>query len=167
VHFEVVHEFDISLDAIELAVLSPELLPKLVAHLKGMETIQQKTHTMMGNVLERVWSFQANLRLPSSSGFVTREMLAWDERSLYSMKTHASEWTIVPKVKPEWRKHFSAAGTYRLLENGEGRTRRLVQGHIELSIPIVKPLAERVIIMELKKTYEAEAAILRDLATLE
>jgi hypothetical protein len=33
-------------------------------------------------------------------------------------------------------------------------------------VPVVRPVAERLIVNEVKKTFEAEAATLRDLATL-
>ncbi len=166
-HFEIVHEFDISLDAIELAVLSPGLVDRLAARLSNIESVEQKTHALEGGRLARVWSYQANIKIPSfAKNYVTREMCAWDEVSNYDLKTHSSAWTIEPHVKPEWRKYFTASGRYELVPMGDGRTKRVVRGDLELKVPVVQKVAERMIVNEVKKTFEAEAETLRDLATL-
>jgi hypothetical protein len=69
-------------------------------------------------------------------------------------------------VKPEWRKMFTARGTYVLEPLGSGRTRRTVSGSLELRVPLVRPVAEKLIIGEVRKTFNAEAETLRELATL-
>jgi hypothetical protein len=168
VHFELSHDFDIPRDAVELAVLSPDLAQRLGSRLTGIEKIEQREHALKNGVLERVWSFQANVTLPRfAERYVTREMCAWDERMTYELMRHASSWTIVPHVKPEWRKYFDAAGTYELIALGEARTRRIVRGDLELRVPpLFRKVAERMIVGEMRKTLDAEAATLRDLATL-
>ena len=169
-HFEIAHEFDIPLDALELAVISPTLVDKLAPKLKksNIDDISQKSHDLKNGVLERVWHYQANVNVPPfARGYVTREMCAWDEESTYDLKRHTSSWRIVPNVKPEWRKYFSAAGTYRIASLGDGRARRIVEGTLELRVPpVFRQVAERMIVGEVKKTFEAEAATLRDMATL-
>ena len=85
-HFEIVHEFDIPLDALELAVISPSLCQKLAHRLPNMESIQQKEHVLKDDRLERVWSYRANMRLPAfARAYVTPEMMAWEERSTYDI----------------------------------------------------------------------------------
>ena len=46
VHFEVVHEFDIPLDALELAVISPNLFQELSQRLHNIESVSQKEHVL-------------------------------------------------------------------------------------------------------------------------
>ncbi len=165
--FEVVHEFDIPLDALELAVISPNLFQRLATRLSSIESVQQKEHVLKDNTLERLWSYRANVRIPAfATKYVTPEMCAWDEKSIYDIKRHTSEWTILPHVKPEWRKLFAAKGTYVLAELGSGRTRRTVTGSLELRVPLVRQVAEKLIVGEVKKTFDAEAETLRELATL-
>ncbi len=168
VHFEISHDLDIPRDAVELAYLSPDLAKKMTPRLSGIERVDQREHALKNGVLERVWSFQANVKVPRfAERYVTREMLAWDERSTYEIHRHAASWTIVPRVKPEWRKLFDAAGTYELIALGEARTRRMVRGDLELRVsPLFRSVAERMILGEVRKTFDAEAATLRDLATL-
>ncbi len=165
--FEIVHEFDISLDAIELAVLSPGLIDRLAPRLRNIEKVDQKTHELEGGRLARVWSYQANIKIPSfAKSYITREMCAWDEVSSYDLKTHSSDWTIDPHVKAEWKKYFVAQGRYELWPIEGGRTRRVVRGELEVKVRVVQKVAERMIVNEVKKTFEAEAETLRDLATL-
>jgi hypothetical protein len=167
VHFEIAHEFDIPLDAVELAVLSPSLVEKLAPRLSNIEHVSQKQFDLKDGVLARTWHYQANVKVPDfAQKYVTRDMCAWDETSVYDLKKHASTWAIVPSVKPEWQKYFSASGTYELTKLEDGRTRRVVRGELALNVKYVRQVAERMIVNEVKKTFEAEAATLRDLATL-
>lgn len=165
--FEIAHEFDIPLDALELAVISPTLSQKLAHRLPNIESVHQKEHVLRDGRLERVWSYRANIKLPAfAQSYVTPEMMAWDEKSSYEIKRHASDWTIAPHVKPEWRKYFAAQGTYALAELVSGRTRRTVRGTIELRVPLFRQVAEKLIVGEVRKTFDAEAETLRELATL-
>ena len=165
-HFEIVHDFDIPLDAIELAVVSPNLIDKLAPRLKNIEGMRQKSHAMKDGVFERVWSYHANVKIPGfAKGYVTPDMLGWDEHSAYDLSKHRAEWTIHPHFKQAWRKFFRASGTYTLVPRRDG-TRRVIKGDLELNVPVVRKVAERMIVNEVKKTFEAEAATLRELATL-
>jgi hypothetical protein len=168
VHFEIAHEFDIPRDAVELAVLSPDLGTRMAARLNGIEIVEQREHVLKDGVLERVWTFQANVQLPAfAARYVTRDMCSWEERSTYELRRHASSWTIVPRVKPAWRRFFDASGTYELVSLGEARTRRVVRGELELRVsPLFRSVGERIIVGEVRKSFDAEAATLRDLATL-
>jgi len=166
-HFEIIHEFDIPLDALELAVISPNLCSKLASRLSNMEGIQQKDHIVQGDRVERVWAYRANIRLPEfAKAYVTPEMMAWDERYIYDIKKHTADWTIHPHLKPEWRRYFDAQGTYQLTALDSGRTKRTVRGNVELRVPVLQGVAEKPIVGEVKKTFDAEAETLRDLATL-
>lgn len=165
--FEIVHEFDIPLDALELAVISPNLVQQLSARLPNIASVQQKEHVLKDGCLDRLWSYRANVKIPAfAKSYVTQEMLAWEERSTYDIKRHASEWTIVPHVKPEWRKFFAAKGTYMLGALGSGRAKRTIIGSVELRVPLVRQVAEKLIVGEVRRTFDAEAETLRDLATL-
>ena len=164
--FEINHEFDIPLDAIELAVLSPRLIDQLAPRLPDMETVTQASHAIVDGVLSREWTFAANVKIPDfARPYVTKDMLRWDERTTYSLKKHESSWSIVPRVKPEWQKFFRAEGTYSLVPRGNGSA-RVVRGELELVVPIVRAVAERLILGEVRKIFDAEAATLRELATL-
>ncbi len=169
--FEITHEFDIPLDALELAVISPSLVDRFAAKVAslrvGIEEVAERSRSLSGGVLDRVWHYRANMRIPQfARGYVTPDMLAWDEHSTYEMQRHRGQWTIVPAVKPEWQKYFSATGSYEIAALGDGRSRRRVLGELDLRVRVVRQMAERLIVGEVKKAFEAEAATLRDIATL-
>jgi Protein of unknown function (DUF2505) len=166
VRFEIVHEFDIPLDAIELAVLSPTLAAQLLPRLPEMERVTQKSHVLENGILDRVWEYSANVKVPAfAKPYVTQEMLGWEERSRYDLKKHEGRWTIAPLGKIAWQKYLHAEGTYSLLPEGDGSV-RIIEGVLDLLVPIMRGVAERLILKEVKKTFNAEAATLRDLATL-
>lgn len=163
-HFEIVHEFDIPLDAVELAVLSPNLIERLKPHLTNMDEVKQTSHAMTGGTFERVWRYHANVRIPTfARNHMTRAMLGWDEHSIYDLKKHSARWTIL--VNPSWTKYFQSEGTYELVPSGTG-TKRIIKGELALNVPVLRRVAERRILAEVKKTFDAEAATLRDMATL-
>ncbi len=169
--FEIAPEFDIPLDALELAIVSPTLVRRLDATVLdravGIEKITERRHDLRDGVLERVWHYQGNVRVPAfARGYVTRDMCAWNEESVYDMRRHGGTWTLLPNVKPEWRRYFRAAGTYDVEALGGGRSRRFVAGDVELRVRVVRQMAERLIVGEVKKAFEAEAATLREMATL-
>jgi hypothetical protein len=166
VRFEIVHEFDIPLDAVELAVVSPSLIETLAPRLSNVETVEQLSHSMHDGVFRRVWSYRANIKLPRfAKPYVTPDMLGWNEESSYDLEKHSAKWSIVPHVKPAWRKFFTSTGTYRLVRRGEGSA-RVIEGDLSLDVPLVKQVAERAILREVRKAFDAEALALRDLATL-
>jgi hypothetical protein len=170
-HFEITHEFDIPIDALELAVISPSLVDKFGVTVHklgvGIHHVTERSRSLKNGVLERVWHYQANVKLPKfARGYVTPDMTGWDEQSVYEMGKHRGRWTIVPNVKPEWRKYISATGSYEIEALGDGRSRRVVKGDLELHVRVVRQVAERLIVGEVKKAYEAEAATLREMATL-
>lgn len=166
--FEITHEFDIPLDALELAFLSPDLGAKLAARLPHIEALTQLTHKVDVDRLERVWSFRANVKIPSfAQKYVTPEMCAWEETTVYDIRRHAASWRVKANVKPEWQKYFASSGSYLLEPLETGRTRRTVRGTLDLNVSLARGVAEKLVYSELvKKTFEAEAATLRELATL-
>ncbi len=167
VRFEIVHEFEIPLDAIELAVLSPDLFSKLESRLTNMEDVTQKEHRLENGVLHRVWAYQASVRVPVfAKKLVTREMLSWDEISTYDLKTHEAAWSVAPNFKPEWKKYFQAEGKYKLIPMGQAQTKRTVEGELTLRVPVVQKVAERAILGEVRRMFDAEAETLREMATL-
>lgn len=166
--FEIVHELEIPLDAVELAVLSPDLFSKLKTRLKNMEDVRQTEHRLEGGVLHREWAYQASVKVPVpvfAKKVVTREMLSWSETSTYDLKSHAAAWSVRPS-KPEWQKYVQAEGKYRLVPVERGKTRRTIEGELFLRVPVVQKMAERAILGEVRRMFDAEAETLREMATL-
>lgn len=164
--FEITHEFDAPLDAVELAVLSPDLGQMMVSILNSnIESVETVEHHIEGGELRRVLRFQANAPLPIFRGHnVAREAMSWEELSVYRLADHGATWSVAPRE--QWRRYFRSEGTYRLEAAPGGRTRRTVVGDIEIKLGMIAPLVERMALSEVRKTYDAEAQTLMRLSTL-
>jgi hypothetical protein len=161
------HDFEIPLDTLELAFLSPDLAERMGTHLRHIDAVTQKEHKVVAGRMERVLVFQPNVTVPPfARRFLTREMTAWDERVVYDLRRHRGDWSVEPHVKPEWRRYVRVAGSYELIALSEDRTRRVLEATVMLAVPVVRGAAERLIAAELARTFEAEAAALKDLGIL-
>lgn len=167
VHFEIAHEFDIPLDALSLAVLSPRLAETMAERLADRVRIEQAEHQLEDRRLRRRWVCRANVHVPAFvRKHVTPEMMAWEERSTYDIARHTSEWVVAPHANPSFRSYFSATGSSVLEELESGRTRRTVSADMDLRIPMFRSVVEKLIVSEVRKMFDAEAEALKDLATL-
>ncbi|WP_437528406.1 DUF2505 domain-containing protein [Sorangium sp. So ce726] len=162
VHFTISHELDAPLDAVELAVLSPDLGPRLATRVASLESVVTVEHALRDGELLRILRFQASAPLPIFRGYpVAKDAMSWEERSTYRLSDHASTWQVSPKE--QWRSYFRSAGTYRLERLPQGRTRRRVDGDIQIRLHLLGPLVERLALAEVQRTYDAEADTLREL----
>lgn len=165
--FEITHEIDAPLDAVERAVLSPDLGSMLAESLTSIESVETTLHELKDGELRRVLRFQASAPLPIFKSYpVAREAMAWEERWTYRLADRASSWAVF--TKDEWRRYFRSQGSYRLepSPSGGGRTRRVVLGDLEVNLSMLGRVVERMALTEVRKTYDAEADALRRLATL-
>jgi hypothetical protein len=165
VRFTICHEIDVPLDAVELAFLSPELGPRLGRRLASMESVTTVEHALEGGALRRVLRFQAAAPLPIFHGVdLARDAMTWEETSTYRLADHASIWSVAPRE--QWRRYFRSEGTYRLEPLPGGRTRRRVEGEVQIRLPVLGPVVERMAVVEVRRTYDAEADTLRELTAL-
>lgn len=165
---EIIHEIDAPIDAIELAFLSPEMGAMLGRALAPIVTSVETTlHEIDSGLFRRTLRFHASA--PGSAVVaraLPKDALTWETRVRYPIGTHTSTWEVLPLE--QYRRYFRASGTYRLEPVAEGRTRRTVAGDVEIFIPLplMGGIVERLVLAEVRKTYDAEAETLRKLATL-
>lgn len=162
-HFEIAHELDAPLEAVEQAVLSPELGALLGEQLRSIDRVETVEHVVENGELRRVLRFHASAPLAIFRGHaLADDAMTWHEHVTYRLDEHASRWTV--RTQPRWARYFSSEGTYRLERTSEGRTRRTVVGELDIRVRVLGPVAERLALAEVKKTYDAEAETLRRLA---
>lgn len=163
-HFEITHEVDAPLEAVEKAVLSPELGERLGKKLKAIESVETIEHVVKDGVLERVLRFQASAPLSIFKGQpLAREAMAWHEHVTYRTADHASRWQV-KTTREQWEKWFGSEGTYHLERTPDGRTRRVVHGDLSIRVKVLGAVAERMALAEVRRTYDAEAEVLGELA---
>lgn len=169
--FEISHELDAPLDALELALMSPDLGPLLGHAMDNVESVQTVAHELDSGTFHRVWRFQARAPLKILRGYdITRDMMSWDEEWTYDKRDRSAAFAVVPRptvdMDAPWRRHFEARGSYRLDPLSDGRTRRTVAGTIRIDLKLVGRLVERLAVAELEKAYEAEAGVLLSLCSV-
>lgn len=164
--FEITHEFDAPLDAVELAVLSPDLGVLMARALAPLiESIETVEHVIARGEFRRVLRFQAHAPLAIlRDREVARDAMTWEETSVYRLADHASSWSVAPRE--QYRRFMRSSGTYQLERAPDGRTKRRVVGELEVKAGVLSRLIERMALNEVRKTYDAEAATLRTLSTL-
>jgi hypothetical protein len=171
VQFEFRHEIDAPLDALESALMSPELGPLLGDKVDFLESVDAREHDVESDEFRRIWHFQAKAPLKILRGYnVTRDMMMWDEHCTYRRQNHVGAWHVVPRagIDPDanWRNRFSAKGTYQLDPIEDGRTQRTVNGDISVGLKLIGRVVERLAVAELRRAYDAEADALRSLCEL-
>jgi hypothetical protein len=165
VRFEILHDFELPLEVVERAVLSPELAPMLARSMpKTIESVEVVEHALRDGELHRVLRFQASAPFPIFRRYnVAKSAMSWDEKSTYRLSDHRSTWTVTPRT--EWARYVRSEGTYCLESVATDRTRRTVEGALDVRLAVLGRLVERMAFSEVKKTYDAEAVTLRQLAS--
>ena len=169
--YEYSHELDARIDAVELALMSPDLAAELLSRVDSMAAIDVVSHDVTDDRISRTWRFEAKAPFKILSAYdVTREMMVWDEVWDYNRVTHVASFHIVPRpgVDPDaaWRERIDAGGKYQLDPLGDGRSRRTVIGHMPIGWRVIGPMVERLALAELRKAYAAEAEALQSLCSL-
>lgn len=168
-HFE--HEFDISLDALELAVMSPVLSDRFRLRLPRIDMLEQTAHVLEAGELRRTWVFRPGLALPKpaarlSKRFSLSESWTVVETSLYDLKKHSKTWTLGFSRGGESQPRRFGEGEYGLFPLGRGRSRRIATGTVRLGIRAVGGALESYLVTLVRTLYDAEAQSLRELVSL-
>lgn len=165
--FEISHDFDAPLDALELAVLSPHLGEKLADALARtkIESVATIEHDLRDGTLRRVLQFQASAPFSFLQKYsIPKDAMSWQEHSTYKLAEHSSRWSVHPKE--QYSRYFQSEGVYKLTMLPDGRTRRTVIGELSVNVPLLGGVIERAALAEVRRTYDAEADTLKQLTTL-
>lgn len=90
---------------------------------------------------------------------VKPEMLTFIEDSVWdrTRKTYTAK--IIPHF---FKKQLNARHKVEFFDNGDGRTKRILTGFIEIKIPVIGPVVELAIVSQLKDNAEADFKIGKD-----
>lgn len=93
-------------------------------------------------------------KIPAAAKKVLKpEMLEWIEESVWDPSTEKFEWKILPNVMKD---KIFASGELFYEAAGE-KTRRVVTGRIEIKIPLAGKVIEKVLVDQLKESYDQAA----------
>ncbi|MDF1562107.1 MAG: DUF2505 family protein [Deltaproteobacteria bacterium] len=105
-------------------------------------------HKEGGEVLQR---FHVKVRdlPPGATKVLKPEVFEWDEESRWDPKGETIHWRVLTQVMSN---KIDCAGELFYVAAGD-QTRRVVEGRIEIKIPLAGKVAEKVIVGQLEKTY--------------
>jgi len=82
--------------------------------------------------------------------------LTWVEESTYDRAAHRTEFHIVADHYPD---RIRCAGTVELHDDGQGGTRRIAEGKLEVKIPLVGGKIERAVVEGLADQATTQARV--------
>jgi len=157
--FHIEQEFVGSLDAVESAFLDPGLLermgelpklgqPDLLSQDDNRTTVHQRVRYRFGGDLS-----SAVRRV------IDPARLTWVEDSILDRRTHRTTWTIRPD---HYADRLTASGSFALQPAGPDRTRRIAEGDVKVTFPLVGGRVERAIISGLEEHAHLEVDVVND-----
>ena len=155
-HFRIEQDFAGPLDAVENAFVDPALLdrigdlpklgrPELLSQDKTADTVHQRVR----------YRFAGDLN-SAARRVLDPTKLTWVEDSLLERRNHRTTWTIVPD---NYGSRLACSGTFTLQARGPQTTRRVAEGDVRVSFPLVGSRVERAIVSGLAEHAHLEVAV--------
>lgn len=159
--FKLEHRFpDIPVDVFEAHLNHPDLIKMLdkMPAFRSRDLVDKKENGDGSTT----WRFKvvAGGDVPKSVRKVMSEdMLTWHEDTRFVPAEHTIYWTIVP-LAAKAQKLLNSNGIWKLIPEGNG-TRRIIEGNISVSVPLIGKVVEQYLSGELQKNYDVEPDIQR------
>ena len=157
--FHIEQDFAGSLDAVEAAFLDPDLLARMgqLPKLGQPDLLSQDDD---GAVVHRRVRYRFGGELSSAvRKVIDPARLTWVEDSVLERSTHRTTWTIRPD---QYADRLKASGTFSLQPLGPDRTRRIAEGEVRVSFPVVGSRVERAIVSGLEEHADLEVGVVND-----
>ncbi|HEX2849791.1 MAG TPA: DUF2505 domain-containing protein [Acidimicrobiales bacterium] len=155
--FRIEQHFEAPVDAVERVYTDPAFLERLAALPKlGRPTLLDR-RTDGATIRQSVrYRFVGDLS-SAVRRVVDPARLTWVEESTHDTTTHRTEWRIVPD---HYGSLLRCRGTFVLVAEGPAATRRVAEGDMRVSVPLVGGRVEAAIVSGLEEhaVLEAEAA---------
>lgn len=163
VRFAIDDRFATTLERFEALLDDPDLYPRMQRELPGMARIELlESRETDGVVRRRVrYTPAAAHRIPSfARGRITEEMLVFVEESAFDRAAHRIDYRVEPNLPDQWRDRFASHGRFTFAAAPGGVVRR-IEGEVEVRVPLLGAIAERLLVDDVKRNFAAEAAALR------
>lgn len=154
--FRIEQRLPASVEAVEAALIDPTFLDEL-ARLPRLGRPELVADQRDGDLVEREIRYRFAGELSGAvTAVVDPDRLTWIEESQLDRTTHVTQWVIRPD---HYADRLRCSGTFTLIADGEG-TRRVAEGELKVSFPLVGGRVERAIVSGMEDHAEAEAAAL-------
>jgi hypothetical protein len=157
--FRIEQHFAGSLAAVEAAFLDPGLLERMgeLPKLGRPDLLSQDDD---GTVVRQRVRYRFSGELSSAvRRVVDPGRLTWVEESVVDRRTHRTTWTIRPD---NYAGRLAASGTFTLEPVAPDRTRRIAEGEIKVSFPLVGGRVEMAIVAGLREHADLEVGVVND-----
>ena len=158
VRFTIDQRFAASPDRVEAALVDPAYLERLSALPKlGRPTLLERRED--GDLVHQSvrYAFVGDLNA-AVRRVVDPQRLTWIEEATIDRSTHLTTWRIVPD---HYGNLLRSSGTFRLEATGDG-TRRVAEGDLKVSVPLVGGKVEQAIVSGLREHAALEQDVLED-----
>jgi len=156
--FRIEQAFEGALEAVQEAFVDPAFLAKLSELPKlGRPELIHRVETDEGLVHQWV-QFRFTGEVNSAvRRVVDPNKLTWVEESTLNRETHRTTWRIVPD---HYRNLLRSSGTFQLEAGGPRRTRRITEGDMKVSFPLVGGKVEAAIVSGLREHATGEEQVM-------
>ena len=157
--FEIAQDFAGPLAVVEAAFLDPALLERMgeLPKLGRPELLTQEDNG--ATVHQRVrYRFSGDLS-SAVRRVIDPSKLTWVEDSILDRRTHRTTWTIRPD---HYADRLTAHGSFALQAMANTNTRRIAEGDVKVSVPLVGGRVERAIVSGLMEHAELEVGVVND-----
>lgn len=161
--FHIDDVFATTLDRFEALLDDPDLYPRMARELPGILRIELLAAEEVDGVLRRRVRYtpDAAHKIPSfARGRITPELLVFVEESVFDRAAHRIDYRVEPNLPPKWRDRFASHGCFTFAPVADGVARR-IEGEVEVRVPVLGGIAERLLVEDVKRSFAAEAAVLR------
>ena len=159
--FTLEHNFpEIPVDIFEAHLNHPDLIKKLdkMPAFRSRDLVS-KTENGDGSTTWRFKVVAGGDVPPAVRKVLSEDMLTWHEDTKFVPSEHTIHWTITPLTERA-QKLLAAHGIWKLIPDGKG-TRRIIEGNIDVKVPLIGKVVEAYLANELKRNYDVEPDIQR------
>lgn len=143
-------------DRVQAGLLDPEFLTRL-GSLPRLGRIELVSLEHDGDLVHRQVRYAFAGNLPSAvTAVVDPKKLSWIEDATVDCTEMVTDWTILPD---HYADRLKSSGTFVIEPQGSG-CRRITEGEVKVSFPLVGGRVERVVVEGLEEHLEAEALAL-------
>lgn len=163
VRFQIDDLFATTLDRFEALLDDPELYPRMARELPGIARIELVDAAEVDGVLRRRVRYtpDAARKIPSfARGRITPDMLVFVEESRFDRAAHTIDYRVEPNLPDKWRDRFASHGRFTFRARPDGVARR-IEGEVQVRVPVLGIIAERLLVDDVKRSFGAEAEVLR------
>ncbi len=154
--FRIEQHFDRPLDAVEDALCDPTFVQRM-AGLPKVGRVELVMHEVVGTTVHQQvrYAFAGELSA-AVRRVVDPARLTWVEDSTTDRSTHTSSFRILPD---NYANLLHCQGTFTLTSDGGGTSRRVAEGDLKVSVPLVGGKVERAILSGLEEHAATEVEL--------